>query len=531
MSKPENLTIVAELNETDQELLTTDVLSFLCKLVEEFQPKLSSLLELRHQKQSAIDAGKLPDFLQETSAIRKDKSWKIAQIPRDLRDRRVEITGPVDSKMIINALNSGAKAFMACFEDATSPTWRNLMDGQNALLKANLKTLTYTALDSGKEYRLNENTAVLIVRPRGLHLPEKHLLLGGNPIPACLFDFAIYAYLNHKARTQSGSGLYFYLPKLESYQEARWWDEVFSFCESYLDLKKGTIKATVLIETLPAVFEMEEILYELKDHIVGMNCGRWDYIFSYIKTLKNYPDRVLPDRQQVSMDKPFLNAYSRLLIHTCHKRGAIAMGGMSAFIPSKDPKTAKLVLDKVRSDKELEASNGHDGTWVAHPGLVDLAMEVFNQYIKTDNENQLCILRNDDPPITAADLLEPCEGERSESGMRVNIRVALHYLSAWLEGKGCVPIYGLMEDAATCEIARVSIWQMIKHKVRLDSGVEVSPEVFRQYLSEEAEVVRKEVGNSHWDTGKYGKAVELLDHITTNEELIDFLTIPAYQYL
>jgi malate synthase len=372
---------------------------------------------------------------------------------------------------------------------------------------------------------------VLITRVRGLHLLEKHIEYKGKPIPGGLVDFAMYFYHNYLQLLAKDSGPYFYIPKLESHIEARWWAKVFAFVEERFCLQPGTIKCTCLIETLPAVFEMEEILYELRSNIVALNCGRWDYIFSYIKTLKNYPDRVLPDRQAVTMDTKFLSAYSRLLIKTCHKRGALAMGGMAAFIPAKDEATNELVLQKVRGDKELEARNGHDGTWVAHPGLADTAMKIFNDYIGGDRTNQLHITRDVDAPILASELLEPCEGEKTEAGMRLNIRIALQYIEAWIQGNGCVPIYGLMEDAATAEISRTSIWQWIQHGKSLSNGKLVTKELFKDLLKEEMANVKKELGTDRFNAGKFSVAAGLFEQITTSDELVDFLTLPGYELL
>ncbi len=487
------------------------------------------MLEAREEKQARIDAGELPDFLPETQDIREG-SWKILGIPQDLQDRRVEITGPTDRKMVINALNANVKVFMADFEDSMSPAWSKVLDGQINLRDAVNGTISYTNPGNGKHYQLAEDPAVLICRVRGLHLKEKHVTWHGQIIPGALFDFSLYFYNNYKALLKKGSGPYFYIPKLQSHHEAKWWSEVFHFTEEYFGLDTGTIKATVLIETLPAVFEMDEILFSLKEHIVGLNCGRWDYIFSYIKTLRNHPDRVLPDRQVVTMDKPFLNAYSRLLVRTCHKRGAFAMGGMAAFIPAKDPQENQKVLDKIHNDKSLEANNGHDGTWVAHPGLADTAMEVFSATLG-QRTNQLDVSRSEDAPITAAELLEPCEGERSEEGMRHNIRVALQYIEAWISGNGCVPIYGLMEDAATAEISRASIWQWIQHGKALDNGLKVTKELFELYLKEEIEVVKQEIGEQRYQAGRFEEAADLMARLTTSDELTNFLTIPGYDYL
>ncbi|MCG6290657.1 malate synthase A [Vibrio vulnificus] len=523
------LEVTGTLSPEHQAIFPVEAQTFLSQLCERFSSRVDQLLTAREERQNKIDQGELPDFLAETQDIREG-SWKILGIPSDLQDRRVEITGPTDRKMVINALNANVKVFMADFEDSMSPAWNKVLDGQINLRDAVNGTISYTNPDNGKHYQLAENPAVLICRVRGLHLKEKHVTWHGQIIPGSLFDFALYFFNNHKALLQKGSGPYFYLPKLQSHHEAKWWSEVFHFTEEYFGLDTGTIKATVLIETLPAVFEMDEILFSLKEHIVGLNCGRWDYIFSYIKTLKKHPDRVLPDRQVVTMDKPFLNAYSRLLVRTCHKRGAFAMGGMAAFIPAKDPQENQKVLDKIQNDKSLEANNGHDGTWVAHPGLADTAMDVFNRALG-ERKNQLDVTRQDDAPITAKQLLEPCDGARTEQGMRHNIRVALQYIEAWISGNGCVPIYGLMEDAATAEISRASIWQWIQHGKSLDNGQMVTKALFQQYLDEEIQVVKQEVGSARFEAGRFAEAAELMAKLTTSDELTNFLTVPGYDYL
>jgi malate synthase len=512
----------------ERQVLTDEAVEFLAELVRKFTPRRNELLAARARWQQNIDRGELPGFISETNSIRAG-DWQIRGIPQDLRDRRVEITGPVERKMVINALNANVKVFMADFEDSLAPSWDKVIDGQINLHDAVNGTISYTN-EAGKIYQLKPNPAVLIARVRGLHLPEKHVLWRDEAIPGGLFDFALYFYHNYRQLLAKGSGPYFYLPKTQSWEEAAWWSDVFSFTEDRFDLPRGTIKATVLIETLPAVFQMDEILYHLRDHIVGLNCGRWDYIFSYIKTLKNHGDRVLPDRQSVTMEKPFLSAYSRLLIKTCHKRGAFAMGGMAAFIPSKDAEKNAWVLNKVRADKELEANNGHDGTWVAHPGLADTVMEVFGKALG-DRQNQLDVMREQDAPISAAQLLEPCDGERTEAGMRANIRVAVQYIEAWISGNGCVPIYGLMEDAATAEISRTSIWQWIHHEKSLNDGRPVTKALFRQMLQEEMLVVREEVGEARFNAGRFEEAARLMERITTQDELIDFLTLPGYELL
>jgi malate synthase len=525
-----DLVIVGPAIAGQEEVFNSGAIALLDSLCSRFAAEVPQLLEKRKQKQARIDGGELPDFLPETRAIR-DGDWSIRGIPQDLTDRRVEITGPVDRKMIINALNANVKVFMADFEDSLAPSWQKVVEGQINLRDAVRGDIEFTAPETGKQYKLNPDPAVLIARVRGLHLKEKHVEYKGQAIPGGLMDFALYFYHNYHQLLAKNSGPYFYIPKLESHIEARWWAKVFAFVEERFCLKPGTIKCTCLIETLPAVFEMDEILYELRSNIVALNCGRWDYIFSYIKTLKRHADRVLPDRQAVTMDTKFLSAYSRLLIKTCHKRGALAMGGMAAFIPAKDEATNLQVLTKVRGDKELEARNGHDGTWVAHPGLADTAMSIFNDYIGGDRTNQLHITRDVDAPILASELLMPCEGERTESGMRLNIRIAVQYIEAWIQGNGCVPIYGLMEDAATAEISRTSIWQWIQHGKTLSNDKLVTKDLFRTMLAEELINVQQELGDARYESGQFAKAAELLEQITTSDELVDFLTLPGYELL
>lgn len=514
--------------QAEQQILTEEAVNFLSELVVKFTPRRDHLLAERKRVQQQIDAGKLPDFISETDSIKK-ADWKIRGIPADLQNRRVEITGPVDRKMVINALNANVNVFMADFEDSLAPSWDKVITGQINLRDAINGTISYTS-EAGKIYQLKPDPAVLICRVRGLHLPEKHVTWRDEPIPGSLFDFALYFFHNVDALLAKGSGPYFYLPKTQSYQEAAWWSDVFSYAEDRFDLPRGTIKATLLIETLPAVFQMDEILWHLRDHIVGLNCGRWDYIFSYIKTLKNHPDRVLPDRQSVTMDQGFLNAYSTLLIKTCHRRGAFAMGGMAAFIPDKDAERNQWVLDKVQADKQREAANGHDGTWIAHPGLADTVMTIFNEVLG-DRPNQLHVLREQDTPVTAEQLLAPCAGERTENGMRANIRVAVQYIEAWISGNGCVPIYGLMEDAATAEISRTSIWQWIRHGKTLQSGEGVTEALFRKMLREEMQVIRQELGDTRFNGGRFAEAAALMERITTEPELVEFLTLPGYRLL
>ncbi|WP_194757468.1 malate synthase A [Aliidiomarina indica] len=524
-----NFQFTQPLTTQQEAILTPDALDFLSALVEEFSEPREQLLAARLKQQERYDAGELPNFSEQTESVRLSE-WSVAPIPKDLQKRHLEITGPVDRKMIINALNADVDVFMADFEDAQSPTWDGIIQGQINLRDANLGTISHSDPVSGKHYALKPNPAMLIARVRGLHLPEKHVLFKGRAISGALFDFALYFFHNLNVRQNNNSGVYYYIPKLQHHTEAAWWSNVFHFTEQYFGVKTGTIRCTVLIETLPAVFQMHEILHALKEHIVGLNCGRWDYIFSYIKTLKRHPDRVLPDRQVVTMEQPFLSAYSRLLIQTCHQRGALAMGGMAALIPAKDPQENSKILEKVRADKELEFRNGHDGTWIAHPGLASTVRDVVAKYIG-DYPNQLHVLRADDAPITQADLLEPSQGERTEAGMRTNIRVALQYIAAWLDGKGCVPIYGLMEDAATAEISRTSIWQWIQHEKTLSDGRVVTKDLFRQLLREESDVVAEHVGPERWQQEPFAQAIELLETITTADELTEFLTLPGYELL
>jgi malate synthase len=511
-----------------EELLTPPALQFLQQLHERFADQVAGLLAARRERQARFDAGELPGFLPETSELR-GADWRVAPIPLDLLDRRVEITGPVERKMVINALNSGARVFMADFEDAHSPTWAGTLDGQRNLFEAVRGEMEFVSPE-GKAYRLGPNPATLMVRPRGWHLPERHLLVHGAPIPASLFDFGLFFFHNAQALLERGSGPYFYLPKLQGHLEARLWNQVFEFAQDQMAVPRGSIRATVLIETLPAAFEMDEILYELRDHIAGLNCGRWDYIFSYIKTFRNDPDRVLPDRASVGMDRHFLHSYSRLLIRTCHRRGAFAMGGMAAQIPIKgDPAANEAASAKVVADKEREAGDGHDGTWVAHPALVPLAMQVFDRHMP--GPNQLAHLPGD-LEIEAADLLRHPEGSITEAGLRNNLYVALSYLAAWLQGRGAVPIHHLMEDAATAEIARSQVWQWLRHpRGVLDDGRRIDLALVRRLLTEEQARTRGELGESAYIDGSYPLAAELLERVVTAEELEEFLTLVAYDYL
>ncbi|MGB7125390.1 MAG: malate synthase A [Methylovirgula sp.] len=511
------------------EILREDALDLLATFVRLFGARRDALLRARAERQRRFDAGALPDFLPETRGIRESR-WTIRGIPADLRDRRVEITGPTDRKIVINALNTPVKAFMADFEDSLAPTWANVIDGQINLRDANARTISYDDATTGKHYALTGTPCLLLARMRNLHLPEAHVLYEGQPIPGALFDFVLYFHHNAEQLLANGSGPYFYVPKLEHYQEARWWSDVFDFAEDHASLPRGTIKATFLIETLPAAFQMDEILFSARDHAVGLNCGRWDYIFSYIKTLAEHAGRVLPDRQTLTMDQPFLEALSRLLVRTCHRRGALAMGGMSAIIPAKDAEANATAFATVRNDKLREAKLGYDGAWIAHPGLAKTVLSIFDEVIG-NKPNQLDVTRDGDPPVTAADLLAPAEGPHSEATLRRNIRVTLQYVEAWIRGFGCVPIYGLMEDAATAEISRTSIWQWIRHGQKLDDGRVSDEDLFEAWLPEEMLQVRSEIGAERYDSGRFGEAATLLRELVLGRPLGSFLTLPAYAML
>jgi malate synthase len=510
------LEISAAVTPEFSQILTPEALAFVAELQARFGARRADLLEARAARQKKLEAGELPDFLSETRHIR-EADWKVVPPKPDLNDRRTEITGPVDRKMIINALNSGAKVFMADFEDANSPSWENCVSGQINLRDAIRRTISLES--QGKTYRLNEVTATLIVRPRGWHLPEKHVSLEGEVISGGLFDFGLYFFHNARELLAHGSGPYFYLPKLESHLEARLWNDVFNFSEDYLGVPRSTIRATVLIETILASFEMEEILYELREHSAGLNCGRWDYIFSAIKKFRNRADFVFPDRAKVTMGTHMMNSYSLLAIQTCHRRGAHAIGGMSAFIPVKNDEEANAkAFEQVRIDKEREAGNGHDGTWVAHPGLVPVALEVFDRLMPTPNQ----LGKIPDVKITAKDLLTLPEGTITEAGVKLNVSVGLQYIEAWLKGSGAVPINNLMEDAATAEISRAQLWQWIKHGAKLEDGRAVTLEMVKSVL--EAELDR--LGHE-----RFSQAAELLLEVSTHDPFIDFLTVPGYRQL
>ncbi|MEN8131854.1 MAG: malate synthase A [Pseudomonadota bacterium] len=522
--------IVGDMNPGFERVLTEEALAFVSSLVVRFTERRNSLLDLRRERQSRRNAGEMPDFLPQTRYIREG-DWKVIKAPADLQDRRVEITGPVDRKMIINALNSGARVYMADLEDAHSPTWAGTIQGQINLLDAVAGDIRYTSPE-GKHYALNNDVATLIVRPRGWHLPESHVLFDGEPIPGALLDFGLFFFHNAHQLLDKGAGPYFYIPKLEGYLEARLWNDIFDFSEQALNLAHGSIKATVLIETIPAVFEMDEILYEMRDYIVGLNCGRWDYLFSYIKCFHKHPEFVLPDRTQVGMTRHFLRSYSQLLIKTCHRRGAFAMGGMAAQIPIKgDPEANAEALEKVREDKEREATDGHDGTWVAHPGLVPIAMEVFDTHMP--QANQLGRLRTD-VQVSADDLLQVPQGQITEAGAKNNISAALRYMAAWLGGQGAVPIHHLMEDVATAEIARAQLWQWIRYdKGVLDDGREIDRQLFESALEQELNLIKEELGEQEFanSEARYQAAAQLLRRLTLSDDFAEFLTLEAYKQL
>ncbi|NOX67956.1 MAG: malate synthase A [Gammaproteobacteria bacterium] len=509
------------------EILTPEATGFIAALAREFTPQVAELMQRRGQRQARIDAGERPDFLAETKHIR-ESDWTVCAVPADLDDRRVEITGPTERKMVINALNSGAKVFMADCEDSMTPTWRNVIHGQINLRDAVNRSIELTS--GGKQYRLNDDTATLIVRPRGWHLPEKHLLVDGKAVPGALVDFGLYLFHNAAELKKRGSGPYFYLPKLQSHLEARLWSDVFKFAEKRGVVGEGEIKVTVLIETILAAFEMDEILYELKDHIVGQNCGRWDYIFSFIKTFNKYPEFTLPDRSEVTMTSHFLRSYSQLVIKTCHRRKAYAIGGMAAQIPIKNDAAANdAAMAKVRADKEREVHDGHDGTWVAHPGLVPLAMEIFDAHMA--GPNQLDRLR-DDVQVCAEDILQVVKGKITETGLRNNINIGVQYLAAWLDGNGCVPLNNLMEDAATAEISRAQVWQWVHHETGvLDDGRNITYAWFKALLREEMDCIREQVGDEAFENGRFRKAAKLMDEITGQDEFVPFLTSVAYEYI
>ncbi|HEV2264690.1 MAG TPA: malate synthase A [Stellaceae bacterium] len=511
-----------------EKILTQEAIAFVASLERRFGAERRRLLALRAATQVKLDAGWRPDFPAETRAIR-DADWTVAPLPADLLDRRVEITGPTDRKMVINALNSGANVFMADFEDATTPSWDNLVEGQINLIDAVRRTIAYDDPQSKRHYALNPKTAVLLVRPRGWHLPEAHVLLDGAPVAGAFFDFGLYFFHNAKELLARGSGPYFYLPKIESRLEAKLWNDVFVYSQEATGVPRGAIKATVLIETIMAAFEMDEILYELRDHSAGLNCGRWDYIYSFIKKFAEDPQAVMPDRTQVTMTTHFLRSYSQLLIQTCHRRNVHAMGGMAAQIPIRNDATANAAaMDKVRTDKLREATDGHDGTWVAHPGLVGIAKAIFDQQMPQANQ---IARKRQDVHVTAADLLAVPHGTVTEAGLRQDLNVGIGYLEAWLRGSGCVPLYHLMEDAATAEISRAQVWQWIRHKAKLADGRVVDTALCRRLLDEELTKLKATVGDAAYESGRYRDAARIFAALIEAPRFPEWLTVPAYEQL
>jgi malate synthase len=526
MTSHEQLKLKGPVAGRASEVLSDAALEFVASLQREFGGRRLELLRLRDERQARLDAGESPTFLSETRSVRESE-WKVASPPKDLQDRRVEITGPTDRKMLINALNSGAKVFMADFEDANTPTWANLVEGQVNLIDAIERTLDFTSPE-GKEYRLNDSVATLVVRPRGWHLEERHLEVGGKPVSGSLFDFGLYFFHNAKRLLTKGSGPYFYLPKLESHLEARLWNDVFNFAQDALIVPRGTIRATVLIETILAAFEMEEILYELRDHSSGLNAGRWDYIFSIIKKFRNRPEFVLPDRAQVTMTVPFMRAYSDLLVKTCHRRGAHAMGGMAAFIPSRrDADVNRVALAKVEEDKDREAKAGFDGTWVAHPDLVAIATEAFDRVLG-ERPNQLQRQRPD-VAVTAGQLIDVRVpgGSITENGLRLNVSVGVQYIESWLRGVGAAAINNLMEDVATAEISRSQVWQWIRHSSRLSEGSPVTADLVREIAADELAKIRERLGEKVWSKGRFAEARQVFEEVALSESFPAFLTLVA----
>jgi malate synthase len=523
---PEGVSIDGVVNSDFEKVLTREAIAFVADLQRCFNPRREELLAARVERQKRLDAGEKPDFLADTVNIR-ESDWTVAPLPQDILDRRVEITGPVDRKMIINALNCGANVFMADFEDASTPSWTNMVDGQFNLASAVHREIDYTDPQTGREYRLNDKTAVLFVRPRGWHLPEKHMTVDGVPMSGSLFDFGLYFFHNAKELLARGSGPYFYLPKIESHLEARLWNDVFVHAQGALGVPQKSIKATVLIETILATFEMDEILWELRDHSAGLNCGRWDYIFSFIKKFREQAWSVLPDRAQVTMTAHFLRSYSQLLIKTCHRREVHAMGGMAAQIPIKNDAAAnEAAMDRVRADKKREAGDGHDGTWVAHPGLVAIAKAEFDAVMK--GANQIARKRQD-VHVDAADLIAMPEGTRTEAGLRQNVAVGIGYVEAWLRGTGCVPLFNLMEDAATAEISRAQVWQWVRHGQTLQDGRPVTKELVREIVREEQDKVKAAMGEEAYANGRYEDAAQLMINLVEQPAFEEFLTLPAYE--
>ena len=524
----EKISFSEAVEQTYPEILTEEALAFIMQLHLKFDDQRLALLKSREEQQAYFDQGNFPAFDENTTDIR-NSAWSVKHIPQDLQDRRVEITGPVDRKMVINALNSGAKTFMADFEDSNTPTWENVLNGQQNLLDANHKSIELSNPETGKVYKLQDEVAVLLVRPRGLHLNEKHVLVKGQEISGSLFDFGLYVFHNIHCLLERDSAPYFYLPKLEHYLEARWWNEVFNFAQDYLNVPVGTFKATLLIETITASFQLNEFIYELKDHIVGLNCGRWDYIFSYIKKFRNHQNFVVPNRDQVTMTTPFMAAYSNLVIQVCHKRGIHAMGGMAAQIPIKnDPKANTQALEKVRIDKEREAKNGHDGTWVAHPALVEVAMKEFNKYMPTPNQIHK---KREDVQVSEKDLVELPLGTITEAGIRKNINVGILYIEAWLRGNGAVALYHLMEDAATAEISRTQVWQWLHNEVTLDDGRVFDLSLFEALFKSEVDVLLKTVEPEQLQHTKFDDAIDIFKVLVIQKDFEEFLTTRAYKYL
>src|SRR5881409_1125511 len=529
ISSPPGIQLRGELAPAFPEIVSPEALAFVAKLQRAFGNRREECLQRRQDRQAALDRGEALDFLPEAKSI-GESDWRCASIPADLRDRRVEITGPTDRKMVINALNSGAKMFMADFEDANSPTWRNMIEGQINLRDAIRRVISFSSPE-GKEYKLGEQVATLLVRPRGWHLIEKHLLVDGQPVAGGLFDFGLYFFHNARELLDRGSGPYFYLPKMESHLEARIWNDAFNLAQDELGIPRGSVRATVLIETIPAAFEMDEILYELRDHSAGLNCGRWDYIFSCIKRFRKKADFILADRALVTMTTHFMHSYSLLCIKTCHRRNTFAMGGMAAQIPVKnDPQANEEAFAKVRADKEREANDGHDGTWVAHPGMVQLALDAFNAIMPHANQIDR---KRDDVNVASKDLLDFGPSEPiTERGLRTNVSVGVQYLEAWLRGSGAVPIFNLMKDAATAEISRAQVWQWIRHpRGMLEDGRKVTKELFRSVLNEELAKIKTQMGEKRFANGKFDVARELFDRITTDDEFAEFLTLPGYEKL
>jgi malate synthase len=529
LETPQGLEVLAPVTAEQNEILTPEALEFFAELQREFNPRRQQLLRQRHLRQQALDRGERPDFLPETKSVR-ESDWRVLPVPEDLQDRRVEITGPADRKMVINALNSGANCYMADFEDSHSPTWAGTVEGQLNVRDAVRGDIGFIS-EEGKQYRLNQRVATLLVRPRGWHLPERHVRVDGEVASASLFDFALYFFHNARYRVIHDSGIYLYLPKLEHHLEARLWNDVFVRAQDLLGIPQGTIKATVLIEHILAAFQMEEILYELRHHSAGLNCGRWDYLFSYIKTFARHEDFIVPDRAQVTMTAPFMRAYTLSCIKTCHRRGAFAMGGMAAYIPVKaDAAANEKALQKVREDKHREATDGHDGTWVAHPGLVQIAKEEFDKVLG-ERPNQIDRLR-DDVAVTPQQLIEVPRGTITEEGLRTNIRVGIQYLEAWLGGQGCVPLYNLMEDTATAEISRTQVWHWV-HNPRgiLEDGRRVTMELVRRLEREELDRIRSERGEGRYLSGHFRQASQLFDELIASDTLDEFLTLKAYELL